>query len=321
MLRLLMRRVLLLLLLVPLLNAAGYVYAMRAQPLVYDSFGKVVHFQDGQMVTHVGAVEQPSLTSQYVDYLRQGLAGDWGLDRIPVRRFALASGQLLGITLLVVVLLGPLCGLLALNRRTRRVRPSAVSLFALGSSLPGFFLATLAMWLLVVGKRQGWYTARGYLIPIQGMGFDKHMILPVAVLALRPVMYVAGVTAGLLEHELQQDYVQVARSKGLRWGQVLRRHAFPNVRATTLVALGQALQFVIGGLILIEPLFDWRGIGWLLVAVFFDNRRSYANEFIMNEHLLAVLLPLFGVVMLLVDTLPRVLAYALDTRLEQRSHA
>lgn len=305
MLRLLGRRLLLLVVVLPLLNIVGYWYAMRAHPRQFNRYGRII---ESDLATE-------PFTPAYREYIAGVLAGDWGLGNITLGRYVLPSLQLLAVTVAVVVILGPLLGALAISWRTGRIHGALVPFFAVGTALPGFFLASLLMLLLVIGKRSGWYEARGYLVPIQGYGFDAHLILPVLALALRPIMFIAYVTAGLLETEFQQDYVRVARSRGLHWRMLLWRHTYPNVRAATLAAIGQGLQFAIGGLILIEFLFDWRGLGWLLVNVFIDPRNSGVSVFLLNPPLLALLLPIFGLAMVAADSIMRVTAHGLDPRL------
>ena len=301
------RRLFVVLVLLPLLHIGGFIYARTAQPLSRNWLGDL----------NVTAVPFAQAWSEYWAYINNIPEAGWMLDNVAWRQSLLASGQLLGVTLLVVMVSGPLLGLAALSPRTQHVRPSAVTAFTVGSTIPGFFLATVVMIILIMGKRQGWYTSRGHLIPIQGYGFDAHLILPVCTLALRPILYTAAITASLLEHELQQPYVQFARSKGLSWRALLWRHTLPNVQAAMLIALGQSFQFVIGSLLLVEFLFDWRGLGWVMVRIFIEPGRGGTSALLMDAPLLGVLLALIGGLMVLADTLARALAIQRDPRLIQ----
>lgn len=306
------RRLLALIVMIPLLNALGFFYALKAQPLFRTATGSISASQAAP------AAEQ-AFWPLYSAYLAQIRQGQWGAiwKQIPIDRYITNTLQLIGVTIGVVLILAPLVGLLAVSPRTRRIRPTAVAIFTLGSSLPGFFFATVVMLLLIIGLRQGWYTTqRGYLIPIQGSGFDAHLILPILTLAIRPIMYVGSLMAGMIEHELHQDYVRVARGKGLPWRLVAWRHVLPNIHATVIAALGQGIQFVMSSLILVETLFDWRGLGWLLMRVFIEPGRGSASQILMNPVILAILLPLFGGFILLFDGLAQILSRSVDPRLQ-----
>ncbi|MBA3470258.1 MAG: ABC transporter permease [Herpetosiphonaceae bacterium] len=314
MLRLILRKLFLLILLVPLLHASGFFYALRYQPvhIIYQG-----NLPSGFTLDNPG----PDFSSTYGEYLQNLRQGDWGkTERTPltsyVPRFINRSLILTGFALLTTLGLGPLLALLAISRRTGRVSSAALTVFTLGTALPGFFLGTLLIVVILLATRWGWFAKLP--LPVQGYGFDKHLILPVLVLAARPVLYVAYVTAGLLEHEFQQDYIRVAKGKGLRWRQLLWRHALPNVAAAMITTLGRSLQLVIGGLVLVETLFDWRGIGWLMMTVV-AGRADAPNYF--NAPLLAMLLAIFATLLIITDLLTTLWAYLADPRLRQSAAA
>jgi len=307
--RLILRKLLLLALIVPLLHALGFYYALRYEPIFYLPSQVPPGFNVDDL--------RPEFSPAYREYLQGVRQGDWGkTERTPLTtympRFVGRTLILLGVALVVTVVLGPLLAMLSISRTTGRISPFAMTLFTLGTALPGFFLGTLLIVGILLGSRWGWFGDGGLPIPVQGYGFDSHLVIPVLVLAVRPALYVAYVTAGLLEHEFQQDYVRVAKSKGLRWRHLLWRHALPNVAAPVLATLGRALQITIGGLLLVETLFDWRGLGWLLFTTV-AGRADAPNYF--NPPLLAMLLAMFGALLILTDLLAALWAYLADPRL------
>jgi peptide/nickel transport system permease protein len=307
---LILRKLILLVLLVPLLHAFGFFYALRYEPLIF--------YLPGQLPLQYELEElRPKFMPTYREYLHNLRQGDWGkTERTPltsyVPRFINRSLILIGVALLTTLALGPLLALLAISRRTGRVSSAALTVFTIGTAIPGFFLGTLLIVLILLATRSGWFA--NLPLPVQGYGVDKHLILPVLVLAVRPVLYVAYVTAGLLEHEFQQDYIRVAKGKGLRWRQLLWRHALPNVSAAMVTTLGRSLQMVIGGLVLVESLFDWRGMGWLMITVV-AGRMDAPNYF--NAPLLAMLLVIFAILLIVTDLLASLWAYLADPRLRQ----
>ena len=298
-------------LIVPLLHVVGFYYAVRYEPIFFLPSQVPPGFNPDAMRAEFGPA--------YREYLQGVRQGDWGkTGGTPLTsympRFMVRTLALLSVALVVTVVLGPLLATLAISRQTGRISPAAMTVFTLGTALPGFFLGTLLIVGILLASRRGWFGDGGIPIPVQGYGFDSHLIIPVLVLAVRPVLYVAYVTAGLLEHEFQQDYIRVARSKGLRWRHLLWRHALPNVAAAVVTTLGRALQITIGGLLLVETLFDWRGLGWLFFTTI-TGRIDAPNFF--NPPLLAMLLAIFGALLILTDLLVSLWAYLADPRLRR----
>lgn len=303
--RLLLQKLLLLIILVPLLNLGAFYYQFtRPEPA-----GATAGMSPQELEFRNNAPRLDFLTA-YKDYLHNSFNGDLGFDqRVPIGRFFGHSLVLLTVALLTVLVLGPLLGLMAISRRNGRISGWALIAFTIGSAIPGFFLATVLVVLMIMSSRLGWYTGKGFPLPTQGYGLDTHLVIPTLALASRSVFYVGYITAGLLENELQQDYIRVARSKGLPWRLLLWRHALPNVTSAVLAALGFSFQFVVGGLIVVEPLFDWRGIIWL---GFGDIHNTYTLAFIVT---------FFGAVLLIANMVASILAYIADPRVRKAPRA
>src|SRR5690606_41705060 len=94
----------------------------------------------------------------------------------------------------------------------------------IGVSAPSFFVALLLQIAAITWTRQ---TGRA-LLPVAGFGWDKHLILPVLVLAARPIAQITRVTFVTVGDILDQDYVRTAYSKGLRGYQTRLHHVLPN---------------------------------------------------------------------------------------------
>ncbi|MCA9980276.1 MAG: ABC transporter permease, partial [Anaerolineales bacterium] len=156
-------------------------------------------------------------------------------------------------------------------------------------------------------------------IPISGFGLDAHLILPLIVLAVRPTLHLAKVTAGLLENELQQDYIQVAQSKGLPWRKIYWGHAFRNVIAPVTIVAGQATRFIVAGLLIAEMMFLWPGIGRFFVFAVAANENLQGQlQFYGNPYLIAALAVLMGLMLLTADLVADVCAYLADPRLREK---
>ncbi|HEX6386296.1 MAG TPA: ABC transporter permease [Anaerolineae bacterium] len=307
MLRLIIRKLVLMLVLLPLLNAVGFYYAVIHPRLFVSPTG----------------VEVETSTSGYGSYLLGLLAGDLG--RVGNQQVAsvianpVKNSLILLVTALVVaVIFGLLLGLLSISPRTKRIAPQALLLLAAGSSMPGFLAGGMILSFMVY---QTLYAGNPRtLLPLSGFGLDEHLILPVVVLALQPTMYIAKVTAGLVENELQQDYIRVARSKGLSWLQLLWLHALPNMLAPVLVTIGESMRLMVGALVIVEALFIWPGIGRIFlftIGLRLDARPP--GVYFGNPELLAAIVVILGVWILLADLIASALSYWVDPRLGRAS--
>lgn len=311
MLRLIARKFLLMLILLPALNFVGFMYA-TVHPRLFFS-------PDGQ--------QPPPGVSEaaYGEYLRMLLSGDLGsvgnrtvvsIIADPVKN----SLILVVVALIVAILLGLMLGLLSISPRTKRMSPQALVVLSAGSSMPGFLLGGLILSAMVY---QTLFAGNpSTVLPISGFGLDEHLILPVLVLAMQPAMHIAKITANMLENELQQDYVRVARSKGLSWMRLLWSHALPNMIAPVLLTIGESIRLMVGALIIVEAIFIWPGIGRIFlftIGLRLDARPP--GIYFGNPPLLATIAVVLGGLLLLADLIASLLAYRLDPRLNEAEEA
>lgn len=310
MIRVATRKLLLFVVLIPLLNALGFAYATSFAPTQVREQFEFMQTRD----------DPPSFTTAYPAYVREVIGGSFGaIEVVPLTTIVAEplrnSAVLLSIGLVCTIVFGPMLGVAAISPRTGRIRSGAQAFLTVGSTVPGFFLGSVLVVSMLYLSRWDIYRGEGTLVPVQGFGFDSHLILPLITLAARPILYVGYLTAGLLENELQQDYVRVARSKGLSWRAQLWHHALPNINASVVTAIGQSVRMLAGGLILVEALFDWRGVGRMLLNVLALNEAGIPNSYFLNPPLLALLVVIFGALLLLADLLASLIATASDPRL------
>ncbi|HEY1409130.1 MAG TPA: ABC transporter permease [Promineifilum sp.] len=309
--RLILRKLVLMVFILGLLSYVAYHYALLHPELFTLPFGGVPD------------EPPPRPESHYFEFLRGLLQGDLGeIAFTPIadvlREPIINSFVLLICALTVTICLGLLFGFLAISPRTSRLRPVALALLAAGSSMPGFVFGAVVLSLLVyqilfTAAKEPW-------LPLSGYGLDGHLILPVIVLAIQPTFHLAKVVAGLLENELQKDYILVARSKGLTRSLVFGRHAWRNMLSPVLITIGEAARLMIGGLVIVEAIFLWPGIGRIFLNAIGLRLNSFgANEFFGNPNLIAILAVLIGGALLFADLVTSVLAYQLDPRLSYGS--
>jgi peptide/nickel transport system permease protein len=303
--RLITRKLLLMVIFLPLLNLVGYTYAQVHPRLFTSALGNAVT-----------ATFEP-----YPVYLRGVLAGNLGrVDRVPVAEILSGPVQnslvLVAFALVTAIVFGMLLGLVSVSPRSKRMSTSGLFVLAAGSSMPGFLLGGVLLSIMVYLL---FFTdAKRTFLPISGYGLDEHLILPVLVLAIQPTLHLAKVVAGLLENELQKDYIQVARSKGLSWPQLLWSHALPNMMSPILVTIGESVRLMVGALVIIEAVFIWPGIGRIFlftIGLRLDARPP--GVYFGNPPLLAAIAVVLGAILLLADLLFSVLAYSFDPRLSQ----
>lgn len=214
-----------------------------------------------------------SMPEQYLIWLSNLLQGDLGrsyslnrpvLDEV-MERFS-ATLILAGTALVICSVLGLLAGIVSAVRQfgwTDRI----VTFFVLiGISTPSFFLGLLLILIFAVQLR--WFPASG-MYAIYGGGdlpdLIRHLILPSLTLAAVATGVIARLTRTAMLEVLRQDYIRTARAKGLSESRVIYRHAFKAALVSVIPVIGIQAGFVLGGAVYIETVFQWPGIGAMLV--------------------------------------------------------
>ncbi|MCZ7546801.1 MAG: ABC transporter permease [Anaerolineae bacterium] len=174
----------------------------------------------------------------------RGVAGGAGAPagNPPACRSRRHRGALLGIPL----------GILAATRPGSWADALATTGALVGISIPPFVLGLALLYFL------------GYLVPIfplGGYGTPAHLVLPAITLGLSGGAWYARLLRNTLLDELGNDYVRTARSKGVRERGVLFRHALRNALLPVVTLAGLDLAYLLGGVVLIEAVFGWPGMG------------------------------------------------------------
>jgi peptide/nickel transport system permease protein len=189
-------------------------------------------------------------------------------------------GRSLALLLLSMVLgavIGVPLGLAAALLRHRRFSLLFLAAAIVGVSTPSFFLALLLQILEIT-----FYKRTGVaLFPVGGFGWDSHIVLPALVLAARPIAQVARVSFVALTQVLDADYIRTAHAKGLTLSEVLSKHALRNAAVPILTAVGTSLRFSLSSLPVVEAIFQWGGMGNLLLQSIRDQNVSLAATLIL----------------------------------------
>jgi peptide/nickel transport system permease protein len=222
------------------------------------------------------------LPVRYVSWLGKIVRGDLGyslIDHSPIgREIVDRIGPTLELTLVSLVLslliAVPLGIISALRQYSVLDYTCTVMSFA-AVSVPSFFASLGAIYLFSL--RLEWLptSGRGTAGAHGGFGdFLKHLILPMSILTLERVgPFTRYVRSSMLE-AVRQDYVVTARSKGLSERVVVMGHALRNVLTPFITIVGLSLPGVFGGVVIIETIFSWPGIGSLTIKAV--NQRDYS---------------------------------------------
>ncbi|GGK22048.1 ABC transporter permease [Salinarimonas ramus] len=214
-----------------------------------------------------------SLPVQYLTWLGNLLQGDLGrsyslnrpvLDEV-LERFS-ATLILAGAALVLCTIFGLLAGIVSAVRQYGLADKAVTLLVLVGISMPSFWLGLLLILFFAVELR--WLPASG-MYAIYGGGdlpdLLSHLILPAATLAAVATGVVARLTRSAMLEVLRQDFIRTARAKGLPERRVIYVHAFKAALVSIIPVIGIQAGFVLGGAVYIETVFQWPGIGRMLV--------------------------------------------------------
>lgn len=217
------------------------------------------------------------LPVQYLIWLSNVLQGDLGqsirnnasvlsliLGRLP------ATLQLVAVSLLIGLAIGLPGGILS-GIRHRSWIDHGINLFAAaGIAIPNFWFGILLISFFAVRLR--WLPASGYVSlfedPVESL---RHVFLPALTLGLYLSAYISRFLRTDLLEVLRQDYIRTAYAKGLRERAVLIAHALPNSLISLLTILGILVGSLLGGVVIVEQVFGWSGIGWLAIQAIFNR--------------------------------------------------
>ncbi len=218
------------------------------------------------------------LPVQFVNWLWRALHGDFGLSVATRRPVSLEVGGALVNTLQLAVFavplsfvigagLGTLAGCASAGRLGRVLDRTVTGTAVMGVSVPNYWLGLVMV--IVFAVELSWLPASG----MGNSGSDKfsvfawddarHLILPVLTLALVPVGIIARTTRAAVLEVRGQDFVTTLRAKGLGELAVVR-HVLKNAAPGMLAVMGLQFGYLMGGSILVEPVFAWPGSGTLL---------------------------------------------------------
>ena len=162
---------------------------------------------------------------------------------------------LAGLTIVVSSLLAIPLGIFSALRRGSVMDVGIRLVAVMGQSMPSFWVAMLLMLILAVHLR---------LFPVSGVGVAQ-VVLPAMTLAFFQMAVLLRLVRSEMLEVMGQEYVRTARAKGVPELWVTIRHALKNAAIPVITVMGLQFGALVQGAIVVEPIFAWPGLGWLLV--------------------------------------------------------
>jgi peptide/nickel transport system permease protein len=174
-------------------------------------------------------------------------------------------------SILIAFFAGTLLGTFAALKKDSWYDRITILVSAFGMSIPSFFAAILIAWFFAY--KLGNFThlnITGNLIEIDDYGRGvkiqlKNLILPAFTLGIRPLSVVMQLSRNSMLEVLNQDYIRTAYAKGLRKTRVIGVHALRNSLNPVITAISGWFASMLAGVVFIEYIFGWRGLGYMLV--------------------------------------------------------
>jgi peptide/nickel transport system permease protein len=232
-----------------------------------------------QALRHQLGLDLP-LYQQYVHWIGNALQGDLGYSYFMKKPVAQAILDRLGPTLslsilaqlLSIVIAIPI-GIMSARKRGSVTDRSLMSLSLLGISVPSFLLSLFLVLLFTVTLK--WLPVAGYKPLDNGLWTHfKYLIIPAIALGTINAALISRMTRSSMLEVLNSNFINTARSKGVKERNVIYRHALRNALLPILTVIGQTFAGLVAGAAVLETIFNIPGVGQLIVNSV--ERRDYS---------------------------------------------
>ncbi|MCF2528896.1 ABC transporter permease [Yinghuangia soli] len=274
------------------------VHLAPGDPVTFLMRGRPITPAAREAITAQYHLDEPFL-KQYWMWLTDVLQGDFGrsvqfrqdIGDLVMQKLPL-TGFLVGYAMVLILVVGMTLGVVS------ALRPGFVDKLVLGwtgfsIAIPSYLAGTMLASVFVV--KLGWFPGFG-----GGEGFTDrlwHLTLPAIALALTFAGLLARVTRSAMLDELSREHVEVARSRGVPEGQVIRRHVLRNALGPIVTVIGTMVASLLVATAIVEQTFSIKGIGSMLIGA------VTAKDFPVVQALTLLVVAVFLVVNLIVDLL------------------
>jgi peptide/nickel transport system permease protein len=204
-----------------------------------------------------------SIPEQFWIFVTDVVKGDLGkslFKKRPVTEMigtALPNSLKLIIPSWVLAMVGALLlGVLGATRRDGFLDNGVKFIAILGQALPGFWVAIVAVFI---------FSVTWQILPTSGLGGIDHYVLPVCTLGFFVLPGMMRLVRSSMLDVLDSEYIKLARIKGLNERRVIWKHALRNALIAPLTVAGMLFAGLITGAVIIETVFSWPGIGFIMV--------------------------------------------------------
>ncbi len=208
-------------------------------------------------------LDQP-IYIQYLVFLRQAVKGDLGdsfryrqeslnlvLQRLPTTLLLVAA------TVLIAVLVSIPLGVFTAPRKDTAYDYLGTVLSLTGVSVPTFWVGIMLILIFADYLR---------ILPPSGKGGLSHLILPAVTNSMNLIGLLTRLTRSTMVDELEKNYIVALRAKGLPRALIHYKHALKNSMIPIVTVVGLQFGHLIGASVIVETVFAWPGVGWLLFS-------------------------------------------------------
>ena len=247
-------------------------------------------------------LDKPVLTQLFI-YIKNMLHGDLGTSYKKtgtsvtsiIKQSMIPTMKLGLVTTVLVLVVGIFAGIMMAKSKSPVAKGAWLTGLTLGVSIPNFLVALLLMILFGVIFKA---------LPIIGLSTPLHYILPALAQGLWPISAVARLTQSSYEEVIRQDYITMAKAKGISKSTILFRHVLKNAMLPVITYIGPMVAFLLTGSVTIEKIFTIPGLG-----------REFTNAIMNHDYTVVMGITIFmGALIIMCNLIADLLCAVIDPR-------
>ena len=247
-------------------------------------------------------LDKPVVTQLFI-YIKNMLHGDLGTSYKKtgtsvtsiIKQSMIPTMKLGLVTTVLVLVVGIFAGIMMAKSKSPVAKGAWFTGLTLGVSIPNFLVALLLMILFGVIFKA---------LPIIGLSTPLHYILPALAQGLWPISAVARLTQSSYEEVIRQDYITMAKAKGISKSTILFRHVLKNAMLPVITYIGPMVAFLLTGSVTIEKIFTIPGLG-----------REFTNAIMNHDYTVVMGITIFmGALIIMCNLIADLLCAVIDPR-------
>ena len=247
-------------------------------------------------------LDKPVVTQLFI-YIKNMLQGDLGTSykktgtsvTAIIKQSMIPTMKLGLVTTVLVLVVGFFSGIMMARSKSPLAKGAWLTGLTLGVSIPNFLVALLLMILFGVIFKA---------LPIIGLSTPLHYILPAVAQGLWPISAVARLTQSSYEEVIRQDYIIMAKAKGISKSTILFRHVLKNAMLPVITYIGPMVAFLLTGSVTIEKIFTIPGLG-----------REFTNAIMNHDYTVVMGITIFmGALIIMCNLIADLLCAVIDPR-------